>query len=36
MKKTEKILSGFPERIFLLKNETSAIKVTKTEHSDVI
>ncbi len=29
MKKTEKILSGFPERIFLLKNETAVIKITK-------
>ncbi len=29
MKKTEKILSGKPERIFLLKNETAVIKITK-------
>lgn len=29
MKKTEKILSGKPERIFLLKKETAVIKMNK-------
>lgn len=29
MKKNRKILSGKPERIFLLKNETAVIKITK-------
>ena len=35
MKKTEKILSGKPERIFLLKNETSAIKIAKTKEGKI-